>query len=144
MTERDYKKSENATILVELRCYDWISDDVSWVPHVLWGNRRQALGGDRLRAQTEIMRQSARRTYGYSITVYVHWIVFGSLLELHGQHHQNKYDCWSDIAPCIAIHALTYDDEPLWYRDMYRYTWSRYDTGIAGPSIAMHQCLSQD
>ena len=43
-------------VLVELCCYDWISGgcgDLSWVPHVLWGNSRQASGGDRLRADIE-------------------------------------------------------------------------------------------
>ena len=37
------------------------------------------------------------------------------------------------IAPCIAIHVLTYDDAPL--------VVSRYDMRIAGPSIAIHRCI---
>ena len=46
------------------------------------------------------------------------------------------------IAPCIAIHALTYDDAPLCgIAIRIAMLGSRYDMRIAGPSIAMHRCI---
>ena len=60
------------------------------------------------RTQT-IMRQSARRPYGFRATVNVHRIIFGLLLELRGKNRQNKYGCWSDIICCWdLIHRLLY------------------------------------
>ena len=82
------------------RCYDWISGDVLLVPRVMVRCTETA---DKLRVAITFGRtrkmicQSARRTNGFRVTVYVYWIVFGSLLELHGQNRKTKYDCSSNI-----------------------------------------------
>ena len=118
MTKRDYKKSENDRHLSQPTA----------------DKLRVAISFGRT---WKMMRQSARHTYGSRVTVYIHWIVL--LLELRGQNRQNMYDCWSDIiccwdyiAPCVAIHALTIRIAIL---------GSRYDTHLAGPSIAIHRYI---
>ena len=68
----------------------------------------------------KIIQQSARQTSGYSIKVYVHWIVFGLLLVAKTAKTSTIVDQTLSaveitlyIAPCIAIYVPMYDDAPL-------------------------------
>ena len=104
MTECDYKKSENArqlsrttrTALLRLDQWRRLAGFPCHVTETA-NKLRVAIAFGRTR---EIMHQSAQRTYGFRVVVYVHWVVFGLLLELRGQNHQNKYDCWPGIICC--------------------------------------------
>ena len=86
------------------------------------------------------MRQSARHTYGFHVTVYVHWFIIWTpwpkqvvvrllvtpylLLRLHRPLYSDTCaDVWWCVACGVAILG------------------SRCDTLVAGPSIAMHRFI---
>ena len=135
-----YKKSENARHLSRTA--------------LLWLDQWRRLAGSPIHTETadefrvaiafgrtwKIMDQSARRIYGFCVTVYVRtpWpkppkqirllVRLYLLLRLHRPLYRDTCtDIWWCIACGIAIRIAILG--------------LRYDTRIAGPSIAIHRCI---
>ena len=114
----------------------------SWWSTIHWKNSSWWMKQHTFGRTLEIMRQSAWCTF--SVTVFVHWIVFGLFLELRGQNRQNKYGCLSDIICCwdYTVHRSLYRADVWWCATCgIAILGSRYDMCIAGPSIAIHRCI---